>query len=66
MRAARELAHLKPERSIPGSWRSELKLLGENRPGPSDARTTVGISGLAVALRRHRLAGKGIPKPKRH
>ena len=49
--AARELAQLKPELSIPGS--SELKTPGESGPGPSDATTTVGFdSRLASANRK--------------
>ncbi|HXY06438.1 MAG TPA: protein kinase [Terriglobales bacterium] len=41
--AARELDPLKPELSIPGSWKSELKTPGDGRPGPSDAATTIGF-----------------------
>jgi eukaryotic-like serine/threonine-protein kinase len=49
--AARELAQLKPELSIPGS--PELKTPGESGPGPSDATTTVGFgSRLASANRK--------------
>jgi len=41
--AAGETVQLKPELSIPGPWKSELKTPGDRRPGLSDATTTVGF-----------------------
>jgi eukaryotic-like serine/threonine-protein kinase len=41
--AAGEKVQLKPELSIPGSWKSDLKTPGDRRPGLSDATTTVGF-----------------------